>query len=86
VITTLDDTSVIKLDFSVPENFLATLREGLRCVPRRRHSRAHVRGQGREHRTSRVDMNSRAVTVRALLDNDDGARASRHVPERIAGQ
>ena len=29
VITTLDDTSVIKLDFSVPENFLATLREGL---------------------------------------------------------
>src|SRR3954468_2520900 len=29
VITTLDDTSVIKLDFSVPENFLAALREGL---------------------------------------------------------
>ncbi len=29
VITTLDDTSVIKLDFSVPENFLSTLREGL---------------------------------------------------------
>ena len=29
VITTLDDTSVIKLDFSVPENFLASLREGL---------------------------------------------------------
>ena len=29
VITTLDDTSVIKLDFSVPENFLAGLREGL---------------------------------------------------------
>ena len=29
VITTLDDTSVIKLDFTVPENFLAALREGL---------------------------------------------------------
>jgi len=29
VITTLDDTSVIKLDFSVPEVFLASLREGL---------------------------------------------------------
>jgi membrane fusion protein (multidrug efflux system) len=36
VITTLDDTSVIKLDFSVPENFLASLREGPRCAPRRR--------------------------------------------------
>ncbi len=30
VITTLDDVSVIKLDFAVPENFLAGLREGLK--------------------------------------------------------
>src|SRR4051794_20303008 len=73
VITTLDDTSVIKLDFSVPENFLATLREGLAvrgtapAVPRRPVTRTVASID------SRVDMNSRAVTVRALLANEDGA-------------
>ncbi len=30
IITTLDDINVIKVDFSVPENFLAGLREGLK--------------------------------------------------------
>jgi membrane fusion protein (multidrug efflux system) len=72
VITTLDDTSVIKLDFSVPENFLATLREGLSI-----HARAPA-FPGRSFAgtvasiDSRVDMNTRSVTVRALLANEDG--------------
>ncbi len=73
VITTLDDTSVIKLDFSVPENFLATLREGLsvRATAPAFPGRAFA-GEVASI-DSRVDMNTRSVTVRALLANDDGA-------------
>jgi len=73
VITTLDDTSVIKLDFSVPENFLASLREGLAI---RATAPAYA---GRSFAgsvasiDSRVDMNTRSVIVRALLANEDGA-------------
>jgi len=73
VITTLDDTSVIKLDFSVPENFLASLREGLSiratapAFPGRSFAGAVASID------SRVDMATRSVIVRALLSNDDGA-------------
>jgi membrane fusion protein (multidrug efflux system) len=73
VITTLDDTSVIKLDFSVPENFLSTLREGLAV----RATAPAFSGRTFTGKVasidSRVDMNTRAVTVRALLANEDGA-------------
>jgi membrane fusion protein, multidrug efflux system len=73
VITTLDDTSVIKLDFSVPENFLSTLREGLAV----RATAPAFSGRSFTGKVSsidsRVDMNTRAVTVRALLANEDGA-------------
>ncbi len=72
VITTLDDTSVIKLDFSVPENFVASLREGLAV----RASAPAFPGRTFTGKVasidSRVDMNTRSVTVRALLANDDG--------------
>ena len=73
VITTLDDTSVIKLDFSVPENFLASLREGLSV----RASAPAFPGRTFAGKVasidSRVDMDTRSVTVRALLANEDGA-------------
>jgi len=73
VITTLDDTSVIKLDFSVPENFLSSLREGLVV----RASAPAFPGRSFAGKVasidSRVDMNTRSVTVRALLANEDGA-------------
>jgi membrane fusion protein (multidrug efflux system) len=73
VITTLDDTSVIKLDFSVPENFLATLREGLTV----RATAPAFPGRAFAGKVasidSRVDMSTRSVTVRALLSNEDGA-------------
>ena len=73
VITTLDDTSVIKLDFSVPENFLATLREGLavRATAPAFPGRAFVGKVASID--SRVDISTRSVTVRALLSNEDGA-------------
>src|SRR5690349_1442496 len=73
VITTLDDTSVIKLDFTVPENFLSTLREGLAV----RATAPAFSGRSFAGKVSsidsRVDVNTRAVTVRALLANEDGA-------------
>jgi membrane fusion protein (multidrug efflux system) len=73
VITTLDDTSVIKLDFSVPENFLAALREGLTV----RATAPAFPGRNFTGKVasidSRVDQATRSVTVRALLANEDGA-------------
>ena len=73
VITTLDDTSVIKLDFSVPENFLSSLREGLTV----RATAPAFPGRSFAGKVasidSRVDMTTRSVIVRALLANEDGA-------------
>ena len=70
-ITTLDDLSVIKVDFFVPENFLAGLREGLEV----RATAAAFPGRdfigtvtGVE---SRIDPVSRSVTVRAAVPNAD---------------
>jgi membrane fusion protein (multidrug efflux system) len=76
VITTLDDTSIIKLDFSVPENLLATMREGLsvHATAPAFPGRAFVGKVASID--SRVDMNTRSVTVRALLANEDGALKS----------
>jgi membrane fusion protein (multidrug efflux system) len=73
VITTLDDTSIIKLDFSVPETFVSLLREGLSV----RATAPAFPGRSFTGKVasidSRVDINTRSVTVRALLNNEDGA-------------
>lgn len=72
-ITTLDDTSTIKLDFSVPENFVASLRDGLgvRAKSGAYPGRVFV---GRVSSVdSRVDPTSRSVAVRALIPNQEGA-------------
>jgi membrane fusion protein (multidrug efflux system) len=73
VITTLDDTSVIKLDFSVPENFLASLREGLSIRATAPAFPGRTFAGSVSSIDSRVDVATRAVTVRALLANEDGA-------------
>ena len=72
VITTLDDTSRIKLDFNVPEVFISRLEQGLTVTA---HSAAwpDTRFSGRVTSIdTRVDPVSRTVTVRALLPNEDG--------------
>ena len=73
VITTLDDTSSIKVDFAVPEMNLGELRSGQTVIAR---SSAYP-GRNFAGRVasvdSRVDPGSRAVTVRALVPNRDGA-------------
>ena len=73
VITTLDDISKIKLDFSVPEAFLTSVAEGMAI---KAHSLVYP------DRTfegvvasvdTRLDPVSRAVQVRAVITNTDGA-------------
>ena len=72
VITTLDDSSIIKLDFSVPEVFLSTLKEGLNILARTSaYPDAEFKGRVSSIDT-RLDPVSRAIVVRALLDNKDG--------------
>lgn len=72
VITTLDDTSVIKLEFTVPQAFLYALSEGLPVeattsgLPGRTF-RGRVATIG-----SRVDPVTRSIGVRAELPNPDG--------------
>ena len=73
VITTLDDTSLIKLNFTVPETELSVLQTGIPVeattvgVPGRRFT-------GRiTQLASRVDPVSRSIAVRAELPNRDGA-------------
>jgi len=72
VITTLDDTSVIKLDFSVPEVFLAQIREGMEINGRTTAYAGEVFKGKVSSIDSRLDPVSRAVLVRARIDNRDG--------------
>jgi membrane fusion protein (multidrug efflux system) len=72
VITTLDDTSIIKLDFEVPEVFLAQLEPGLTVTA---YSAAwpEVQFQGEVISVdTRVNPVTRTISVRAILPNDDG--------------
>ena len=72
VITTLDDTSRIKLDFSVPETFLTAVKEGMNIVA---HSLVYPDREFLGTVSSidtRLDPVSRSVQVRALIPNPDG--------------
>ena len=72
VITTLDDTSTIKLDFTVPETFMAAMRNGLEIKATSIAYPDRVFTGRVASVDSRVDPSTRAVTVRALLPNDAG--------------
>jgi membrane fusion protein (multidrug efflux system) len=72
VITTLDDTDPVKVDFDVPETALARLEEGLTVDARSAAwPETAFRGVVASIDT-RVDPVSRTVTVRALVPNPDG--------------
>ncbi|HEU4618781.1 MAG TPA: efflux RND transporter periplasmic adaptor subunit [Gammaproteobacteria bacterium] len=71
-ITTLDDTSIIKLDFTVPETYLYVLKRGLPVT---------ASSTGLPDRTfkgtvttieSRIDPVTRSIKVRAEIANPDG--------------
>lgn len=70
-ITTLDDISVIKLDFSVPEVHLALIRPGFRIEAGSDTWRGRVFEGTVDSIGSRIDPVTRAVTVRALINNED---------------
>jgi membrane fusion protein (multidrug efflux system) len=71
VITTLDDDTTMKLDFTVPAIHLAALKRG---IPIKARSSAYA---GREFEGtimsigSRIDSVTRSITVRALIDNQE---------------
>lgn len=72
VITTLDDVSQIKLDFSVPETFLTVVREGMDIIA---HSLVFPDREFLGKVSSvdtRLDPVSRSVQVRALIPNTEG--------------
>jgi membrane fusion protein (multidrug efflux system) len=72
VIATLDDVSVIKLDFTVPELFLGAIHEGETIEAQAAaYPDAVFEGQVSQI-DSRVDPVTRSATVRALIDNADG--------------
>ncbi len=72
VITTIDDDTIMKLDFSIPSTFLSTMRVGLTIEANadafgNRTFSGKVSGID-----SRVDPVTRSVTVRALIPNPEG--------------
>jgi membrane fusion protein, multidrug efflux system len=72
VITTLDDTSTIKLDFTIPETFLSVVKPGLEIAARSvAYPDASFSGRVASVDT-RIDPATRSVTVRALLPNPEG--------------
>lgn len=72
VITTLDDVSRIKLDFSVPETFLTVVSVGMKIQARSIVFPDRVFEGTVISIDTRLDPVSRAVQVRALIPNDDG--------------
>lgn len=71
VITTLDDDSVMKLDFSVPALFLPLLRQGLPIEARTRAYPERVFKGEVASIASQIDPVTRAITVRALIPNNE---------------
>jgi membrane fusion protein (multidrug efflux system) len=70
-ITTLDDDSVMKLDFSVPSVFLPTLHPGVEITARATGFSEEFKGEIAAI-DSQVDVVTRSVMVRAVIPNPDG--------------
>jgi membrane fusion protein (multidrug efflux system) len=72
VITTLDDTHIVKVDFDLPEIYLSRLEPGLKVLA---HSAAYPDQEFSGAVSSvdtRVDPVSRTVRVRSVMQNIDG--------------
>ena len=73
VITTLDDVSQIKLDFSVPEAFLTAVSEDMDIVARSLVYPGRIFSGIVASIDTRLDPVSRSVLVRAIIPNPDEA-------------
>ena len=72
LITTLDDTSVMKLDFSIPSVFLSEVRPGMK-LKATASALAGLEFDGTiESINNRIDPVTRTVIVRALVPNPEG--------------
>lgn len=72
VITELDEVETLKLDFNVPETYLASLAEGNRIEASSSAWPGTVFRGDVVSLGNRVDPVTRTVPVRALIDNSDG--------------
>jgi membrane fusion protein (multidrug efflux system) len=70
-ITTLDDDSVMKLDFSVPSVFLQTLKPGVEIIASATGFKEEFKGDVSAI-DSQIDEATRSVIVRAVIPNPDG--------------
>lgn len=70
-ITTLDDDSVMKLDFAVPSVFLPTLQPGVKIVAKAPGFAENFEGEVSAI-DSQIDEATRSVIVRAIIPNPDG--------------
>lgn len=72
VITTLDDTSTINLDFTVPETYFYMLERGLKVKARTAGLPDRLFEGTVSNLGSRVDPITRSIVVRAEIPNEDG--------------
>jgi membrane fusion protein (multidrug efflux system) len=72
VITTLDDTETIKLDFTIPETFLTVVRNGMNIVARSLVYPDRIFSGAVASIDTRLDPVARSIQVRALLPNREG--------------
>ena len=70
-VTTIDDDSVMKLDFQVPATRLGMLQAGLGVIATSRAYSGHRFEGGVKSVNSRIDPVTRSVRVRALLPNPE---------------
>jgi membrane fusion protein (multidrug efflux system) len=71
LITTLDDTRVMKLDFAVPESFLAVIREGMQVGAQTAAYPEQAFTGEVISIDSRIDPATRSITVVAAIPNPD---------------
>lgn len=72
-IADLDDIARIKVDFTVPERFLGAVRPGMPIEARSTAFRDQVYRGEITAISTRVDVATRSVTLRALVDNAEGS-------------
>ncbi|MFT6660081.1 MAG: membrane fusion protein (multidrug efflux system) [Maricaulis maris] len=71
-IARLDDASLIKLDFTVPERFLSVVSAGMQIAARTSAYPDEVFTGAIAQVDSRIDPVTRSVTIRAEIENSDG--------------
>lgn len=71
VLAQLDDTSSMKLDFTVPSRFLSTIQEGLRIEAKTSAYQDRIFRAKIDTVSNRIDPMSRSIEARALIENEN---------------